>query len=212
MVRRKDSLSFAEFMRGKYEIENTSYIGTLLRNMTLREQHILITEPFDSIWRHLWGDDKNSSNYITSKERFEKLDIKTLVRENSSPYLDPEWGFPKGRRVRGESDMDCAIREFTEETNVAREAYIVLKNIVLEETFIGLNGIRYRHVYYVALLKEPDLINLHQRFTAMQRREISGIAWKTMSECRALIRPHYLERQGMVEQLKGILETFDTDI
>ena len=211
MVRRKDSMSFAEFMRGKYDPENISYIGKLVKNMTLREQNMLINESFDMIWRHLWGEEHGSSDYPISKEKFEKLDIKSIVRQNVSIYLDPEWGFPKGRRVRGESDMDCAIREFHEETNVPREAYVVLKNIVLSEVFMGLNGIRYKHVYYVALLKQPELINLHQRFTPMQRREISGIAWKTVSECEALIRPHHVERQGMVDQFKSILKTFDTE-
>ena len=106
--------------------------------------------------------------------------------------------------------MDCAVREFTEETNVPREAYTLLRNIVLEETFTGLNNIRYRHVYFVALTKYPDLINLDQRFTPMQRREISGIAWKTIAECEDLIRPHHIERPGMVRQLKNVLQTFET--
>ena len=212
MIRRKDSMSFAEFMRGKYDIANMEYIGRLIQNMTIREQTILTTEPFDSIWRHLWGEDRSSSDYASSKEKFESLDIHEVVAQNKSVYSEPEWGFPKGRRIRGESDMDCAIREFTEETNVPREAYVVLKNLLLEETFMGLNNIRYRHVYFVALLKHPEMVNLQQKFTIMQRREISGIAWKTLSECEALIRPHHIERQGMVDQLKSILETFDTEL
>jgi 8-oxo-dGTP pyrophosphatase MutT (NUDIX family) len=212
MIRRKDSMSFAEFMRGKYDPKDIEYISKLLRNTTLREQGILSTETFDTVWSHLWGEDRSSADYKISKEKFESLDIKTLIRENVSPYVEPEWGFPKGRRVRGESDIDCAIREFTEETNISRDAYILLKNIVLEETFMGLNGIQYRHVYFIALLKNPALVNLHQRFTPMQRREISGIAWKSLFECEALIRPHHVERQGMVNQLKSILETFETEL
>jgi hypothetical protein len=52
-------------------------------------------------------------------------------------------------------------------------------------------------------------VDLRQKFTAMQRREISGIAWKTFAEADALIRPHHLERKGMLEQLTSILETFE---
>lgn len=211
MIRRKDSISFAEFMRGKYDPSNSEYLHRLIGNMTVREQTLIATEQFDTIWKQLWGEDRNSSDYSISKEKFEKLDRQALVSEQVSPYTEPEWGFPKGRRIRGESDMDCAIREFTEETNVPREAYIVLKNILLEETFTGLNNIRYRHVYFVALLQHPEMVNVHQRFTPMQRREISGIAWKTIAECETLIRPHHVERQGMVDQLKSILETFHTD-
>ena len=87
----------------------------------------------------------------------------------------------------------------------------MLKNIILEETFMGLNGIRYRHVYFVALLKQPGLVDLKQKFTAMQRREISGIAWKTLADADVLIRPHYIERKNMLEQLKVVLRSYETD-
>jgi hypothetical protein len=76
---------------------------------------------------------------------------------------------------------------------------------------MGLNNVRYRHVYFVALLTQPDLVNLNQRFTPMQRREISGIAWKTMDEANVLIRPHYIERKNMLTQLKLVLESYETD-
>jgi 8-oxo-dGTP pyrophosphatase MutT (NUDIX family) len=133
------------------------------------------------------------------------------MANNLSPYIEPEWGFPKGRRMRAETDLDCAIREFNEETNIPREAYVILRNITLEETFMGPNGVRYRHVYFVALLKKPELINLTQRFTPMQRREISGIAWKTFAEAQAHVRPHHVERMGMLSQLKDVVEMYETE-
>jgi 8-oxo-dGTP pyrophosphatase MutT (NUDIX family) len=210
MIRRKDSMSFAEFMRGKYDPENTEYVSRLFANMTLGEQTAIVCESFDTLWRRLWGDDRSCSDYATSKQKFETLNRTSLMINNISPYSEPEWGFPKGRRIRGESDMDCAIREFTEETNVPRDAYQVFRNILLEETFTGLNNIRYRHVYYVAVLTHPEKIRLHQPFTSMQRREISGIAWKTITECLGHVRPHHVERKGMIEQLRSVLETFES--
>jgi 8-oxo-dGTP pyrophosphatase MutT (NUDIX family) len=209
MIRRKDSMSFAEFMRGKYDPTDLAYVSTLIKNMTLKEQAMVASEPFEGLWKTLWGDDRTSPEYTVSRDRFYSLDRVGLMRNNLSEYTEPEWGFPKGRRMRGESDMACAIREFQEETNIPRESYSVLNNIVLEETFTGLNTVRYRHLYYIAVLKHPDLVDLRQKFTAMQRREISGIAWKTFAEADALIRPHHLERKGMLEQLTSILETFE---
>ena len=211
MIRRKDSMSFAEFMRGKYDPADEQYVATLIQNMTLKEQAAIASEPFETLWKQLWGDDRASADYAPSREKFNQLDRVRLMRENLSIYTEPEWGFPKGRRMRGETDMACAVREFGEETNVPREAYTVLKNILFEETFMGLNNIRYRHVYFVALLTQPDLVNLNQRFTPMQRREISGIGWKTMSEVEALIRPHHVERLGMLAQVRSALETFASD-
>ncbi len=212
MIRRKDSMSFAEFMRGKYDPTNEPYIGTLVKNMTLKEQALIATETFETLWRMLWGDDRSSPDFAVSRERFYSLDRVTLMRTNLSMYTEPEWGFPKGRRMRGESDLDCALREFHEETNISREAYSILNNIRLEETFTGLNGIRYRHVYFVALLKNPNLVDLKQKMTPMQRREISGIAWKTFDEAQALVRPHHVERLAMLDELRTVLETFETDI
>jgi 8-oxo-dGTP pyrophosphatase MutT (NUDIX family) len=113
--------------------------------------------------------------------------------------------------MRGETDLACAVREFTEETNIPREAYVLLNNIILEETFTGLNGVRYKHLYYVGLLQSPELVNLTQKFTPMQRREISGIAWKTLAEALFLVRPHHVERRDMLGYLRSILETFETE-
>jgi len=210
MIRRKDSMSFAEFMRGKYDPMDTAYVGVLFANMTLQEQTSIVCEPFDTLWRQLWGDDHSSPEYATSKERFGLLDKDALMRSHLSPFKEPEWGFPKGRRVRCESDIECAVREFNEETNIPREAYTLLRDIVLEETFMGLNGIRYRHLYFVALLTSPELVNVGQKMTYMQRREISGIGWKTFDECRAYIRPHHVERPKMVEVLENIVKTYES--
>ena len=211
MIRRKDSMSFAEFMRGKYDPEDMNYLSMLVKNMTLKEQASIASDSFESLWKQLWGDDRTSSDYLPSREKFLSLDRVALMRDNLSPYTEPEWGFPKGRRSRGESDLSCAIREFDEETNVPRESFVVLKNIVLEETFVGLNNVRYKHVYFVGLLTQPDLVNLTQKMTPMQRREISGIAWKTFEEAEALVRPHHVERLGMLTQLREVITTFESD-
>lgn len=211
MIRRKDSMSFAEFMRGKYDPTDTPYLSTLVQNMTLKEQAALASDSFEVLWRQLWGDDRTSADFLPSRDRFYQVDRIGLMRNNLSEYTEPEWGFPKGRRMRGETDLACAVREFGEETNVPRDAYVVLKNIILEETFTGLNAVQYKHIYFVALLKQPELVNLSQRFTPMQRREISGLAWKSLEDAAALIRPHHVERMGMLNQLRSAIETFESD-
>jgi 8-oxo-dGTP pyrophosphatase MutT (NUDIX family) len=211
MIRRKDSMSFAEFMRGKYDPTDIPYLSTLVQNMTLKEQAALASDSFEVLWRQLWGDDRTSADFLPSRDRFYQVDRVGLMRNNLSEYTEPEWGFPKGRRMRGETDLACAVREFGEETNVPRDAYVVLKNIILEETFTGLNAVQYKHIYFVALLKQPELVNLSQRFTPMQRREISGLAWKSLEDAAALIRPHHVERMGMLNQLRSAIETFESD-
>jgi len=211
MVCRKDSMSYAEFMRGKYDVENREYINLLMKNMTIKEQAMIACDSFEGLWKQLWGDDRCSGEYIASRDKFNSLNRVALMTENISEYTEPEWGFPKGRRMRGESDLDCAIREFGEETNIPRDAFVVLKNIMFEETFTGLNGIRYRHIYYLALLKQPANVNLQQRFTPMQRREVSAIAWKSYREADMLIRPHHAERRTMLQQVRNVMEVFEAE-
>jgi hypothetical protein len=45
----------------------------------------------------------------------------------------------------------------------------------------------------------------------MQRREISAIAWKTLLQAKQLVRPHHVERIGMLERLASILVTFESE-
>ena len=40
----------------------------------------------------------------------------------------------------------------------------------------------------------------------MQRREISAIGWKTLSDCMALTRPQYTERLQLLNELSHLAE------
>ena len=58
MIRRKDTLGYIDFMRGKYSVSNQNYILNMLKQMTVQEKHKLMTYTFDELWKDLWdGDD-----------------------------------------------------------------------------------------------------------------------------------------------------------
>lgn len=210
MVRRKDSMAFTEFLRGKYDLENLPYVINLLSNMTKTEHEILQKHSFDELWTIHWGAgrDHHSKEFEVSKERFNKLNISELV-QGLVGYNESEWGFPKGRRAPRETDMECAIREFSEETNISRDSYVICKNLLLTESFTGTNGVPYRHDYFIAVLREPDSIDLEQAMTTMQKREVSAIEWKTIDQCKTITRPHYIQRPELLESFKRIIQTFD---
>ena len=210
MVKRKDSMSYMEFIRGKYDLSKIDYLKRLISNMTVAEQDIITKESFETLWTKLWGigRDTQSLEFEIAKDKFNSLDRDALVDESRSKYKDPEWGFPKGRRMRGESDLECAVREFFEETNIPAEAYTVIPELSFSEVFHGTNDVKYKHIYFVATLQNSTLFNLKGKLTAVQRREISAVDWKTLSECRGLIRPHYTERQEIVNQVERSIATF----
>ena len=212
MICRKDSMSFTEFLRGKYSTHPPEYLGVLLSNMTQPEQQMIRTQQFDTLWTRLWGYgvEHHYNEYPQARYQFDMLDIETLLNTYPSIYTEPEWGFPKGRRVRCETDIECATREFFEETNIPRDSYAMLKGVVVSETFRGTNGVMYKHIYHVAIVTDSTKIQLDQKFTTMQRREISAISWKTLDECSQLSRPHYVDRARILSELKDILSTFET--
>ena len=212
MVKRKDSMAYMEFIRGKYLMEPLDLVKRLISNMTIHEQKKITTEEFDTLWTDMWGKgrDTRSIEYEVSKRQYEALDRETIVRENTSKFVDPEWGFPKGRRMKGETDVDCAVREFWEETNIPAEAYEIIPSRVYTEIFTGTNNVKYKHVYFLALLKHSKLINTDQKLTPMQRREVSEVSWKTLKQAREITRPHYTERKKILETVEREIQTYQT--
>ena len=128
LIRRKDTLGYIDFMRGKYSIYNKNYIINMLKQMTNDEKKILCLGNFDLLWKNIWGDSVNNqyrTEEIVSREKYkillygvnnnyENYTLQSLIEEsNQYPCWDePEWGFPKGRRNNQENDYDCAVREF----------------------------------------------------------------------------------------------------
>ena len=54
MIRRRDSLAYVEFLRGKYKLDNIAYITVLMNGMTIEERSRLLSTPFDKLWENLW--------------------------------------------------------------------------------------------------------------------------------------------------------------
>jgi 8-oxo-dGTP pyrophosphatase MutT (NUDIX family) len=205
-------MSFMEFLRGKYDLGHDEYIHRLIENMTQDEQRKLVETPFLTLWTHLWGNgrDTQSPEFYDAKDKFEALDRAKMVREHPSQWKEAEWGFPKGRRMRGETDMDCAVREFMEETNIRRGAYTLCKNLCFTETFLGTNNVQYKHVYFLAFLNSEADVDLAQAFTPAQRREVSKVEWMTLEKCKSTIRPHYTRRREILMEIETALRTFET--
>ena len=112
MIRRKDSLAFVDFMRGKYNLEDKSFLINILEKMTKSEHEMILNYDFDKIWNYLWSKDINNqykNEEKLSKQKFNKIKegyyitneyckLDLLLKECNINYEEPEWGFPKGRR------------------------------------------------------------------------------------------------------------------
>jgi 8-oxo-dGTP pyrophosphatase MutT (NUDIX family) len=215
MICRKDSLRFVEFIRGKYNLRDETYIKQLLCNMTAAERTLLATYTFAGLWNHVWGT-INPRNYRTdfeqSQDKFNELNSSgTLVRllaETNPLWTTPEWGFPKGRRNMNESDLSCAIRECIEETGLERKQLFVFDSVEpFAETFYGDNKVNYSHKYYPALVAANTAAKFEIDSPHMSR-EISDIRWMDIEEALAIIRPESPEKKEILSRAAGVFRSF----
>ena len=222
MIRRKETLGFIEFMRGKYAIQNKEFLLNLLRQMTNQEKDKLLNRDFETLWKEIWCDSDTQMKYKyeenTSNEKFnllregityksENYTLKSLIEESKEvhAYDEPEWGFPKGRRNYNENDYDCAVREFCEETGFSSKLLHNLQNIVpYDENFTGSNFKSYKHKYFIMYMKYENSLVMNN----YQKSEVSKMQWMDLNECNEKIRSYNLEKKMLIKKVNNCLEKY----
>lgn len=218
MIRRKDTLGFVDFMRGKYQVHNKIYLMNIIDEMTNQEKQSLLEKSFEELWSGLWGHSigiQYRSEERISREKMELLkygvlsggceySLGSLIAESTTDWTEPEWGYPKGRRNYKENDMSCALREFEEETGYSRRNMLIVNNIIpFEEVFTGSNYKSYKHRYYVGMIEnnvEPQ--------SPFQTSEVSLLDWKNYDEVVASLRPYNLEKKDVIWRVKELLDKY----
>jgi len=214
LICRKDTLGYVDFLRGKYSLNNKSQLLNLFNEMTINEKKKILNNNFNFLWTELWGNfvgNQYKSEEKNSEEKFNKLknkdlynlNLEILLNESTSNWEMPEWGFPKGRRNNGENDINCAIREYIEETGHNRTSFEIVQNILpFEEIFTGSNYKSYKHKYFLAVSKK----NMSNDY--FQESEVSDMGWFTLDECLKLIRPYSFEKIEIIKKIDNILNKY----
>ncbi len=207
MIQRKDTMSYIDFLRGKYpdfEPEKSNMLKTQFSEMTKLERQSLKDLTFDQLWENLWIN-KSSRLYknekASSKEKFSKINIHSLLETTKSSWILQEFGFPKGRRNIKETNVACAEREFFEETGYEKHMYDFIHNYpVIEEEFIATNNITYKHKYYLVKLKD-EYIDYVPPLSQTQECEVRNIGWYTIDECTSLIRHYDFQKKIIIKNV-----------
>jgi 8-oxo-dGTP pyrophosphatase MutT (NUDIX family) len=204
LVQRKHSFSYVDFIRGKYNDDDIEEIKSLLNLTTKKEIDDILNNNFDYLWNNLW--DKTSKNKCYQKE-FEESKIKfnKIKKYNLNDIIDfknlyetPEWGFPKGRKDKNEKNIDCAIREFEEETGISPDKYIIFNRLsTVEEIVICNQNKTYKLVYYLAIIKQDIELNNNK----YQTLEISDLKWLSFENVIPKIRPYFKDKISMIYQV-----------
>jgi hypothetical protein len=194
LIQRKISLGFLELMRGKYNEMDIDTINNLIKQMNVDEINDIKNNNFDMLWEKLWnckgvGNLKYLGEYNYSKKKFEYL------KEHYEPdifclpdYDFNEWGIPKGRRNKYENNINCAMRELTEETSLTLSNYYIFKKISeLTECLVGTNGKKYEHNYFLACVYK------NHNYT-LRNYEVADAKMCDIQTCMKLIRPYHTEK------------------
>ena len=219
MIRRRDSLAYVEFLRGKYKLDNIEYIRTLLNGMTKEERSRLLSLPFDKLWENLWfgqitrqfrNENENARRVFESIKNTGDIHGKLLIRyieETTTDWKDAEWGFPKGRRTIHETETVCALREFTEETGIPNRFVTLLKEEPpLLEEYVGTNNIPYKQIYFIGVCAD-DTIAQHQPNNRIMNREVGNIGWFSFEEAFQKIRDTNSEKRNVLRNLHSRIQS-----
>lgn len=228
MIQRKDSLCFIEFIRGKYDVYNYKYIQVLINKCSIIEKNKLLNNTFSELWKELWlidyEDYENNNDYIKANDKYNllkngyidknnnKISLEILIEKSKTNYIDSEWEFPKGRRNRDETNLQCAKREFMEETNYNENDYTLIKNIdPFTENFVGENKIRYKYIYYIGLLKNYNKDIYIDKNNQDQITEIKDIKWLDKNESLNIIRDYHHTRKDVINKIFNLIESINNN-
>lgn len=200
MIRRKHTLGYMDFVRGKMPLAHKRYLLQMFNQMSASEKHDLCElaktpgechkEKIATLMRGVQS--KSGEWYNTT----------SLVLESNQygVWSEPEWGFPKGKRNASESDYACSVREFTEETGfpISMFQHISTTNSI-EEIFVGSNLKTYKHKYLAMFIPYQRTTTLNM--SGFQSSEVSAMRWMDYSECMKSIRGYNVEKKNMLETL-----------
>jgi 8-oxo-dGTP pyrophosphatase MutT (NUDIX family) len=220
LIQRKDSIGYVEMIRGKYNPYDKKFLQEQINGTTAIEREKLLHGDFNTMWSDVWGPENKHyrGDSEISKKKLETLrtgytipdtnefiSMELLVENASQPWSTPEWGFPKGRRNPFESDIDCAYREFSEETGLTRRDIRVFENISpIVETFLGNNQVQYTHIYYLGWISHNIPISLLPNHSHMAR-EIGAIGWYSLEEALQKIRPNNVEKREVLLRASSMI-------
>ena len=274
MIRRKHTIPYIDFLRGKYDVNNIKYIVELFTKMTYTEIYNIITQcNFIQLRNNLGlnntGTKQFKSEYETSELKFNYIlklgilhkviicinkifasslkvaydlnfaintesvlleysgiitsqihDIECQTGKAPALYENPEWGLPKGRREDRESDLQTAMREFCEETGLHMSNLRIYKNVIpLEEQYVGMNNINYKHTYFIA-----EIINISPATidklcdgyvttsadSYEQKTEVSKLMMLTQQDALGVVRPFHISKKSVIHKAFYIMAQYKT--
>ncbi len=162
-IKKRTTYAFITFVKGIYNKNNDHDVIKLFNNMSIEEKVCIMSLNFSNIWymsylkSPRYMNPKELSKYENCKSKFEKKflydnGVKLMKLLKSSKSVNCIWEMPKGMKNKNESDINAAIREFYEETNISKNKYRILWDVPKFEFKFVDENVEYRYIYYPAIM------------------------------------------------------------
>lgn len=211
MVKRRYTYAFNAFICGAYNPRSDNDIIALLDEMTVDEKLDVLSLNFQQLWyRVRLVTRETSSFYVDAYNKYTSFfcaddgaRIKSLVRR-SHKCAERAWEIPKGKKKHpSESDIDCAIREFYEETGIPRSAYRITPGTF--HLVINESGVKYDIMYFIAIATRQITKRLNVS-SFEQIVEICGIDWVAANDIETFVQRDPDGHRRIIRYVKHLLK------
>lgn len=206
LINKRYTYAYNEFIHGNYiklnKYENKSNkkhnkpkykLMDLFNAMSVPEKLNILSLNFNQIWYYVWLDANRGYNYHNSKTIFENtflfdggIKLKSMI--SKSKNTNTIWEIPKGKKMKTESELECGIREFHEESNIPKQSYKIYPELKRSYSYIDM-GVKYTNIYFIALATTN--INPIVDFRSNdQINEIGDIRWMNINALE------YIDKSG----------------
>jgi 8-oxo-dGTP pyrophosphatase MutT (NUDIX family) len=198
LICKRNTYSYVSFVLGNYVYKNTYGMIKLFCGMTLEEKIDILSYNFNQIWYRAWLNQSWSNNYFACKHKFINIcmqdngkKLRNLISKSTN--AKPIWEIPKGRKNnRQEPDVNCAIREFAEETGISKSKYKIFTDKQNIYSYVDDN-VKYVNVYYTAIVNEPINIVVNNALRE-QLSEVSDCRWMNIEAIRFIDTNRRIEK------------------
>lgn len=215
IYQRRDNYEYIEFVRGNWNTRE--HLIKLLCLMTHDERERVKTFSHQQLWDDLWMDHTlrvYKEGYPRSKKKYDSVasELQSLLVTTSTLSPVSLWGFPKGKVNHRENHIDCALREFEEETTIPKDVIKIIGDVrrpYIEE-YKGSNDKLYSTYYYLGYidkehhpktLKCPDYC-LRDKCISAEARDVK---WITLDEASSYLNK---ERIAILHRVHKYVKTY----
>jgi len=196
MIKKRYTYCFVEFVLGHYNKNNDARLLYLLNRMTNEEKIDILSLDFGQIWYRIWlvnpesiytSYDKKLTHeehmkYVNCKKHYERCFLvdkgeRLISLINKTHNDETLWEIPKGRKsYPQEKEINCAIREFYEETRIDNSQYTILFDISPKKLIYTNTKARYINYFYIAVSTSP--ITDKDKFVVPDAVDMDSDIWR----------------------------------